>query len=200
MIDNRYVTRLELLLALKKYAITIRPEGEEITLASGSKSRIYCDVRKVMLSRRHLRFLAHELYCILLEDVAPTVCLAGVPSAGIHLASIVAMYAQPCYDVVLVRPTSKTHGTGKRIETPANMLDNSVVLFEDVVTTGASSISAIEALKAEGFSVRGVIAVVDRRSFESIEHPGYIDSNERIPLKALFRINELIDDVSLHIL
>jgi len=60
-----------------------------------------------------------------------------------------------------VRKEAKAHGTGRRIEGPFKQNDH-VVVIEDVITTGASALRAIEAVRTEGGTVSGVLALVDR--------------------------------------
>jgi orotate phosphoribosyltransferase len=80
----------------------------------------------------------------------------------------------PALRAFTVRKDTKLHGTGKLIEGPFRQGDN-VVIVEDVITTGASALQAIETVAGAGGHVQGVLALVDRNEGgrEAIEHKGY---------------------------
>lgn len=85
-----------------------------------------------------------------------------------------------------VRKEAKSHGTGKLIEGPFNASDR-VVVIEDVITTGGSAMRAVEALRAAGATILGVLAVVDREEGgrEAIEAAG-------IPVASIARVGEIL--------
>lgn len=85
-----------------------------------------------------------------------------------------------------VRKEAKTHGTGKLIEGPFKPTDR-VVVIEDVITTGGSALRAIDAVRAAGATVIGVLAVVDREEggTEAVEATG-------IPVASLSRVSEIL--------
>jgi orotate phosphoribosyltransferase len=89
-----------------------------------------------------------------------------------------------------VRKEPKTHGTGKRIEGPFRSGDR-VVVVEDVITTGGSALRAIEALRAEGGDIVGVLAIVDRDEGgrAALETAG-------VPVAALVRADEIVAAMS----
>jgi len=147
------------------------------TLASGKQSDFYIDVRRVALSAP-----GHRLLGTLLLDAIEgrrargksrgdhTVdAVAGVELGGCPLASAVSLTSEIRLDVealpaVYVRKKAKEHGTGNLVEAPFGMVrDDRVVLVEDVITSGGSSLRAIEAIREAGYFVTQVIVVVDRQ-------------------------------------
>lgn len=139
-------------------------KGEEFTLASGAKSDIYVNVKKTALHGRVHKLLAKLLFDKMVEQFAPFQAVAGVALGGCHLASIVAMHSPIDLDVIHVRKAAKEHGTKELLERPSMTQYEEVVLVEDVVTTGGSSIAAAKAIEDAGFEVKGILAVVDRRA------------------------------------
>jgi orotate phosphoribosyltransferase len=167
--------RHALLQRLKTYSVKISKPGEpEFNLAAGGTSRFYIDVKQTALHRDVHRLLAHALYTVLAHGYFGGIeAVAGVALGGCHLASIAALYAvsnnvQPIgLHVVYVRKEAKDHGMKKLVESTTLPQGTSVVLLEDVITTGGSSIKAIGELVKAGFDVRGVLAVIDRRTTEN---------------------------------
>lgn len=191
---------------LKAHSVKVAEPGQEFTLASGAKSRFYIDVKQAAMRGSGHFHLGYLLYQALLESDfksgKPVTSFAGVALGGCHLASIVAMYAicqggsdlhdGPKYDVVYVRKEVKDHGTKSLVEGPKRSLvtDRHVVLFEDVVTTGGSSIRAVQQLKEAGYTVAGIIAVIDRRDKVERTTSLFFSAVESIPLKALFTLDD----------
>jgi orotate phosphoribosyltransferase len=179
---------------LKLYSVKIAIPGEEFTLASGAKSHFYIDVKKTALHAKVHFSLAHMLYDEASQAVFGTVeGVAGVALGGCHLASIVAMFAaargQPGLNVFYVRKEGKDHGTKSLVEGPQHGPDHNVVLLEDVVTTGGSSLKAIEQLKAAHCKVAGIVAVIDRRPKSE-----RTDTLGDLPFRSLFTLADFSDD------
>lgn len=145
--------------------------GEEFILASGERSTVYVDVKKTALHGKVHKLLAKLLWDKMVEEFSRKCgvieAVAGVALGGCHLASIIAMHAPYDLDVIHVRKNSKDHGTQNLLERPKMAEQQHVVLVEDVVTTGGSSIKAAEAIEKEGFRLLGIISVVDRRKTKS---------------------------------
>jgi orotate phosphoribosyltransferase len=132
-------------------------------LASGRESDFFIDCKRVMLTAEGHRLIGSVLF----EELATlpdTAAVAGVALGGCPLVSAVsltsALRGRPL-DALYVRKEPKDHGTARRVEgsVPAGA---AVVLLEDVLTTGGSARAAIEALRAEGWRVDQVLALVDR--------------------------------------
>jgi len=141
----------------------------EVLLASGKKSDFFIDCKKTVLAPDgHL--LAGEVLCRELEEAAETkdglAALAAVPLGGCPLAGATALVAFQRglpVNLLYVRQEKKDHGTGQRIEGSHGLPSGSkVVLVEDVVTTGGSSLRAVAGLREAGFEVVLLLALVDR--------------------------------------
>jgi orotate phosphoribosyltransferase len=182
--------REEVLDLLKLYSVKIAPAGEEFTLASGAKSKFYIDVKKTALFWKAHLPLAYLIYDELAHgDFGAIESVAGVALGGCHLASIVGLYAtlkgRTKLNVIYVRKEAKDHGTKNLVERPAKSLDEAVVLLEDVVTTGGSSIKAIQHLRDAGYQVRGTIAVIDRRA--RLDRTTVLDG---LPFRSIYTLDD----------
>lgn len=135
-------------------AIKLQPDAP-FTWASGWKSPIYCDNRKT-LSYPDLRsFVKQGLVNVVKERFANASAVAGVATGAIAQGALVAdaLNLPFCY----VRSKPKDHGMGNLIEgtLPAS---SKVVVVEDLISTGGSSLKAVEALRQAGFEVVGMVA------------------------------------------
>lgn len=132
-------------------AVFLSPE-DPFTWASGIKSPIYCDNR-VSLSYPKARDLIRDSFVELIQEQYPGLdAVAGVATAGIPHASLIAdkMQLPMCY----VRSSSKDHGRTNQIEGKLKH-GAKLVVVEDLISTGGSSLKAVEALKEAGFEVLG---------------------------------------------
>lgn len=136
-------------------AIKLNP-GEPFTWASGWKSPIYCDNRKV-LSFPYIRdFIKSEMCNVIFEHYPEAELLAGVATAGIAWGAMAADQLKLPY--IYVRPKPKEHGLGNQIEgfyTPGQK----VVVVEDLISTGKSSLQVVDVLKAAGVEVVGMVSI-----------------------------------------
>lgn len=126
------------------------------TWSSGWKSPIYCDNRLALSYPEIRTFIKNELVNAVRENFASAECVAGVATAGIPQGALVADALALPY--VYVRPKPKDHGMGNLIEgkvTPGQK----VVVVEDLISTGGSSLKAAEALRNSGFQVLGMVAI-----------------------------------------
>lgn len=146
------------------------------TLASGRQSTLYIDARLTTMSPDGLAAIG-PLGLRRLEQLAWHVDAIGGLTLGADPIAYSISYASAATTSPLraftVRKEAKSHGAGKLIEGPFNSGDR-VVVVEDVITTGGSALRAIEALRAAGASVTGVLALVDREEGgrEAIEASG----------------------------
>jgi orotate phosphoribosyltransferase len=143
----------ELLLQIN--AIKLRPENP-FTWASGWKSPIYCDNR-VILSYPTVRNYVREEMAKQVESLygKPDI-IAGVATGAIGIGALVADFLGLPF--IYVRPEPKSHGRKNQVEGQLEE-DCSVVVIEDLISTGKSSLNAVEALKAENAEVKGMLAV-----------------------------------------
>jgi orotate phosphoribosyltransferase len=165
----------------------------DFTLASGRHSTLYIDARLTTMSPEGLGLIGP----LGLEAVRRLPWAAGVGAVGgltmgadpIAYAISYASYAagdRPAVRAFTVRKEAKAHGTGKLVEGPFVAGDR-VVIVEDVITTGGSALRAVEAVRAAGGAVAGVLALVDREEGgrEAIEGTG-------LPVYALTRAGEVV--------
>jgi orotate phosphoribosyltransferase len=134
----------------------------DFTLASGKKSSYYLDCRKVTLDSRGAKLIGAGMLDLLRSDMPQLVggmAIGADPitAAILTLAGVEGLAIRG----VMVRKEPKQHGTGKYVEGPFSAGEELVVV-EDVVTTGGSSLLAIERCEAVGLKVRRVLAIVDR--------------------------------------
>ncbi len=134
------------------------------TLASGRNSHYYVDGRKVTLSAEGAALIGAQVLS-LLADLPEVTAVGGLtmgadPIVGATLA-VAGAGVRPGLRGFLVRKEAKSHGTGQLIEGPV-AAGESVVIVDDVATTGGSSLQAVAAAEAIGCKVARVIAVLDR--------------------------------------
>ena len=140
------------------------------TWASGRKSPIYCDNR-VTLSYPDIRtFIRQQFVAIVNELYADVDVIAGVATGGIAQGVLVAQDLGKPF--VYVRPEEKKHGLGNKIEGDLKS-GQSVVVIEDLISTGKSSLQVVDALRDAGCSVKGMAAIftynleVAKQAFET---------------------------------
>ncbi len=126
------------------------------TWASGIKSPIYCDNR-ITLSFPPIRtYIRQQFVKIITEEFDPVEIIAGVATGGIAQGALVAQ--ELGLPFVYVRSEAKTHGMENKIEGRVEP-GKSVVIVEDLVSTGKSSLAAFDALQQAGCSVKGMVAI-----------------------------------------
>ncbi len=140
---------------LQADAVRLSPK-QPFTWASGWKSPIYCDNRKI-LSRPYIRdYIKSEMCNVVFEMYPDAELIAGVATAGIPWGSMVA--DQLKLPFIYVRPKPKEHGLGNQIEgafTPGQK----TVIIEDLISTGKSSLQVADVLKQAGIEVNGMVSI-----------------------------------------
>lgn len=133
------------------------------TLASGKKASYYLDGKQVTLDPNGARLIAEGILDLLREEQMPDAIGGMSIGADPITASVVTMSAVRGTPLTgfMVRKEPKGHGTNQYIEGPVQP-GQRVVIVEDVVTTGGSSLKAIERVEAFGLKVLRVIAIIDR--------------------------------------
>ena len=126
------------------------------TWASGLKSPIYCDNRKILSYPKIRTFIRQEFVKLVSEEFDPVDVVAGVATGAIAIGALVAQ--EMGLPFVYVRSAEKKHGLENKIEGVIES-GQSVVVVEDLVSTGKSSLEAVEALKAAGCNVKGMVAI-----------------------------------------
>ncbi|GAB1474243.1 orotate phosphoribosyltransferase [Bacteroidota bacterium] len=139
------------------------------TWASGWKSPIYCDNRKILSYPKARKIVYSGLVRLIEQNYENVDVIAGVATGAIAWGMLVAEALGKPF--VYVRPKPKDHGTGAQVEgeLPPKA---AVVVVEDLISTGGSSLSAVEALNKAGANVMGMVAIFSynfnksRRAFE----------------------------------
>ena len=162
---------------LKKIILDRSLKFGEFILASGKKASYYLDGKQTTLDAKGLTLVGEGILELLLADGKLPDAVGGmsigadpITAAILTVAGIRGLELRG----FLVRKESKGHGTNKFVEGPVKAGDT-VVVVEDVVTTGGSSLKAIERLEETGIKVEGVIAIVDRMEggAEAFQSRGY---------------------------
>lgn len=143
----------EYLLQIK--AIKVNP-ANPFTWASGWKSPIYCDNRKTLSFPPIRTFIRQEFVKCINESFKTPDVVAGVATGGIAIGALVAQDLGLPF--VYVRGDAKGHGLQNRIEGHIEPGSN-VIIIEDLVSTGGSSLSAVEAIRAADCNVVGMVAI-----------------------------------------
>lgn len=155
MISNKDTAKktAELLLQIK--AIKLQP-NEPFTWASGWNSPIYCDNRTTLSFPPIRTYLRENIAKLIEEKYGKPDIIAGVATGAIAIGMLVAQYMNVPF--IYVRPEPKKHGRKNQIEGYVGSHKN-VVVVEDLISTGMSSLNAVKALKDEGLNVKGMVAI-----------------------------------------
>jgi orotate phosphoribosyltransferase len=136
-------------------AVRLQPDSP-FTWSSGWKSPIYCDNRVTLAYPEVRTFIKNALADAIRERFPAVEAIAGVATAGIPQGVLVAdvLDLPYCY----VRPEPKAHGMGKQIEGQLNE-GQKIVVIEDLISTGGSSLKVVDALRKAGAEVLGMAAI-----------------------------------------
>jgi len=155
----------------------------EFTLKSGLKSPIYIDLRRIITYPKLLEQIG-AAYLPLLKDLKFD-RIAGLPYAAIPIATAITLAGN--YPMIYPRKEVKTYGTKAKIEGDYRA-GETIVVIDDLATTGGSKFEAIEKLTGAGLVVKDVVVLVDRQSGakESLAQAGY-------SMHAVLTIGQLLD-------
>jgi len=160
----------------------------DFTLASGQKSKFYLDMKPSMFDPEGAGLLA-ELVFQKLEGVAVDY-IGGLEMGAVPLVATVSMLSQQKGRPIpgfFVRKQVKDHGTKKRVDAVKDLRGKSVVILEDVTTTGGSAMEAVDAVEQQGGTVVMVLTIVDRGAGAK---EFYAEKNLRFDW--LFRLEEFL--------
>lgn len=173
----------EYLLQIK--AIKLQPKNPFVW-SSGWNSPIYCDNRKTLSYPAIRTFVRQKFAEAILEEHGKPDMIAGVATGGIAIGALVAQ--EMGLPFIYVRSSAKGHGLGNQIEGDITTGTN-VVVIEDLISTGGSSLKAVEALRDAGLTVKGVVAIFNygfdlaEKAFEDAKCPLIELSNYEILLE-----------------
>ncbi|MBC7627672.1 orotate phosphoribosyltransferase [Ferruginibacter sp.] len=136
-------------------AIKLSPQ-QPFTWASGWKSPIYCDNRRVLSFPFIRDFIKSEMCNVVFEQFPQAEILAGVATAGLPWGAMAA--DQLKLPFIYVRPKPKEHGLGNQIEGFYEK-DQKVLVIEDLISTGKSSLEVVEVLRKAGVEVVGMVSI-----------------------------------------
>jgi orotate phosphoribosyltransferase len=172
--------RARLLAELQQHALVIG----EVTLTSGATAQYLVDAKRAILLRPGFEALA-ELTAAQAREWGATA--VGGMTIGADPIACAALAGGADVKAFFVRKEAKQHGLSRRIEGPLLQASDRCMLVEDVVTTGGSTIRALEAIRAEGHEVCGVMAICDRLAGGADK----IRDAAQVPYAALTTIDEV---------
>lgn len=140
---------------LKLEAIKLSPNNP-FTWASGWKSPIYCDNRIILSDYNSRNLIADNFVKIIKDKYKDTELIAGVATGAIGIGILVAQKLGLPF--IYVRPEAKKHGRKNQIEGKVSQ-NQKVIVIEDLISTGMSSLNAVKALKNSKLNVLGMIAI-----------------------------------------
>lgn len=143
-------------------------QEREVTLSSGLKSNFYIDCKQVSLDAEGAALIGELFHGVIEEVAASAVAVGGLTLGADPLATATSIYSfqggrsGSARSAFIVRKEPKGHGTGQWIESTKLPEGAPVVILEDVITTGASTLRAIERARLAGFKVLHAVGLVDR--------------------------------------
>jgi orotate phosphoribosyltransferase len=149
-------------------AVLLQP-SEPFTWASGWKSPIYCDNRKILSYPEKRRDICEAMVEVISEHFKDIDIIAGVATGAIAIGMLVAERLNKPF--IYIRPKAKDHGTGSQIEGVMQKGAN-ILIIEDLISTGMSSLAAADAVAKAGGEIVGMVAIFSynfpkaRKAFE----------------------------------
>ena len=156
------------------------------TWTSGIKSPIYCDNRLILSYPNIRKFVADKMSDIVKNIYGEDISIAGVATGAIAIGAMIAERLNLPY--AYVRPEPKGHGLKNQIEGSIQEGTN-VVVIEDLISTGKSSLNAINALKSEGYNVMGMLSIFSY----NFHFANKKFKDENISINSLSDYNSLVD-------
>lgn len=171
---------------LKIKAVKLQPKNP-FTWASGIQSPIYCDNRGI-LSHPNIRTYVRQVLVELVNEKFPKPeIIAGVATGGIAIGALVAQ--EMGLPFVYVRSTAKAHGMQNLIEGGSIEKGQNVIVIEDLISTGQSSLTAVKALKEAGANVKGLVAIFTYGFDEAVK----AFAQAKTPCYTLTNYNSLVE-------
>jgi len=185
MVFDKIIAKKTINYLLQINAIKLNTKNP-FTWASGIKSPIYCDNRLILSNIEIRDYIANQISSIISKSFSDNYILAGVATGAIAIGALVAERLKKPY--IYVRPNPKGHGLKNQIEgsLPA---ESDVVVIEDLISTGMSSLNAVNAIRSVGSNVKGMLSIFSYSFDFAIEK----FKSEKIDLISLADYNILIE-------
>lgn len=158
------------------------------TWTSGIKSPIYCDNRLILSYPKIREFIADKMAEIIKDKYGNNISITGVATGAIAIGSMIAERLNLPFSYV--RPEPKGHGLKNQIEGRIDK-GNGIVVVEDLISTGKSSLNAINALKFEGYKVKGMLSIFSY----NFNFANDIFEKEKIEVNSLTDYNVLLEQL-----
>ena len=181
MVFDKIIAKKTINYLLQINAIKLNTKNP-FTWASGIKSPIYCDNRLILSNIEIRDYIANQMANIISKSFSDNYILAGVATGAIAIGALVAERLKKPY--IYVRPNPKGHGLKNQIEGSLPSGSN-VIVIEDLISTGMSSLNAVNAIKGTSSSVNGMLSIfsysfdfaIDRFKSEKINLISLADYN-----------------------
>ena len=181
--SDRALKVAEFLLQIK--AIQLSPE-QPFTWASGLKSPIYCDNRKTLSYPEVRQYIREAFVATIRECYGEPEVIAGVATGGIAIGALVA--EEMNLPFIYVRSEPKKHGLGNQVE-GVLLPGQRVVVIEDLISTGSSSLTAVAALREQQADIVGMVAIFTYGFKKAVNN----FSEANCPLQTLSNYNALLE-------
>ncbi|MFL2628320.1 MAG: orotate phosphoribosyltransferase [Candidatus Marisimplicoccus sp.] len=187
MVFDKIIAKKTINYLLQINAIKLNTKNP-FTWASGIKSPIYCDNRLILSNTEVRSYIANQMSNIITKSFSGNYIVAGVATGAIAIGALVAERLKTPY--IYVRPNPKGHGLKNQIEGSLRVGSN-VIVIEDLISTGMSSLNAVNAIKSENSNVKGMLSIFSYSFDFAIER----FKSEKIDLISLADYNILIEIV-----
>ena len=187
MVFDKIIAKKTINYLLQINAIKLNTKNP-FTWASGIRSPIYCDNRLILSNTQVRSYIANQMSTIITKSFSDSYVLAGVATGAIAIGALIAERLEKPY--IYVRPNPKGHGLKNQIEgsLPSG---SDVVVIEDLISTGMSSLNAVNAIKNADSNVRGMLSIFSYSFDFAINR----FESEKIDLISLADYNILIEIV-----
>ena len=155
MVFDKIIAKKTINYLLQINAIKLNTKNP-FTWASGIKSPIYCDNRLILSNIEIRDYIANQMANIISKSFSDNYIIAGVATGAIAIGALVAERLKKPY--IYVRPNPKGHGLKNQIEGSLPSGSN-VIVIEDLISTGMSSLNAVNAIKGESSSVNAMLSI-----------------------------------------
>ena len=187
MVFDKIIAKKTINYLLQINAIKLNTKNP-FTWASGIKSPIYCDNRLILSNIEIRDYIANQMANIISKSFSDNYIIAGVATGAIAIGALVAERLKKPY--IYVRPNPKAHGLKNQIEGSLPSGSN-VIVIEDLISTGMSSLNAVNAIKGESSSVNAMLSIFSY-SFDFADDRF---KSEKINLISLADYNVLVEIV-----